>query len=96
MGFTVPAVHYSALATLLPELTNSKSQHSIEHKANVRFKLNQIFKKLLSNDQQMIPTKTEERTQLSDSTDDEDRPALMVKNPSNKNSGNRTFTEQKI
>jgi len=49
MGFIAPAVHYSALATLPPELTSSKSQHIITHTASIRVKLSEIFKKLLNN-----------------------------------------------
>lgn len=97
MGFTVPAVHYSALATLPPELTTSKSQHSIKHTANVRFKLSQIFKKLLNDDipnKQTISTETKKQIQLPEITEKENDTSTVIKNPANNNSGHRTFIGQ--
>jgi hypothetical protein len=97
MGFTAPAVHYSALATLPPELTSSKSQQSIRHNASIRFKLNQIFKKLLNNDlhnEQTITTEIEEQIRLSKTKEKENETSTILKNPSNNNSGNRISTGQ--
>ena len=50
MVFTAPAIHYSALTTMPPLLTPTKSHHSIKSSATVRLKLNQLFKKRLNND----------------------------------------------
>jgi len=94
MGFIVPAVHYSALATLPPERTSSKSQQSIKNTANIRVKLNQIFKKLLNNEH-TITTANEEQIELLKTTvrspetiEKGNDISTIVKNPNN-NSGNR-------
>ncbi|CAF0931985.1 unnamed protein product [Rotaria sp. Silwood1] len=106
MVFTAPTVHYSALATLPPELTSSKSHQSIKHTASVRFKMNRIFKKLLHNDihnEHTIRTEIKEHNQLPKSdvhlseTIEYNNDAYIstaVKNPNNSNTDNRTLTEQ--
>jgi hypothetical protein len=93
MGFTVPAVHYSALATLPPELTTSKSQHSIPNTASVRFKLSQIFKKLLNDDIHSKQT-MEKQIQLPEISEKENDTSIVIKNPANNNSGHRTSIGQ--
>jgi hypothetical protein len=50
MVFVAPAVHYSALTTVLAEPSTWKSQATIPHTASVRHKLNQMFKRLLHSD----------------------------------------------
>jgi hypothetical protein len=99
MGFTAPAVHYSALATLPPELTSSKTQQSIKHTASVPSKLSQIFKKLLNNEH-AITTEIKEQIQspkttvrLSETVEKGNDTSIVVKNPNN-NSGNRTSIGQ--
>ncbi len=97
MGFTVPAVHYSALATQPPELATSKSQHSITTTANVRFKLSEIFKKLLNDDNHSkptIPIGTDKQIQLPEITEKDNDTSIVIKNPANNNSGHRTSIGQ--
>ena len=97
MGFTVPAVHYSALATQPPELTTSKSQHSISNTTNVRFKLNEIFKKLFNDDNHSkptIPIGTDKQIQLLEITEKENDTSIVIKSPANNNSGHRTLIGQ--
>jgi hypothetical protein len=100
MVFTAPAVHYSALATLPPEPTASKSQQSINHTGNVRFKLNRIFKRLLNNDIQnehIITTELAKSTlHLTEVTEKEnkDDTSIIVKSPNNNNSGHRVSIGQ--
>ena len=94
MGFTVPAVHYSALATLPPELTSSKSQYSINNTPTVRVLLSELFKKLLNNNN--IHNEIKEQIQLSttsahlsENIDKENNIGSVIKNPNNNNSGNQ-------
>ncbi|CAF0896572.1 unnamed protein product [Rotaria sordida] len=106
MVFTAPAIHYSALATLPPELTSSKSHQSIKHTASVRFKMSRIFKKLINNDihnEHTIRTNIKEHIELpkidvhlSETIEHDNDPSIstVVKNPNNSNSDNQTLTEQ--
>ena len=96
MGFTVPAVHYSALATLPPGLTTSKSQQSFKHTTTIQFKLNQIFKKFINNDihNQLIGPSKPVLQSPETIEKENDNLLTVVKNPNNNNSGNRTITGQ--
>ena len=85
MGLTVPAVHYSALASLPPDFASSISQHT----PSLRLKLNQIFKKLLNHDlhhEQTMATETIEEKENGQS--------VVLNNPNNNNSDERTFLTQ--
>ena len=108
MVFIAPAVHYSALATLPPELTLAKSQQSIKHTASIRFNLSRIFKRLLTHDihnEHTITTEIEEHVQLpkialrlSETTEKENdnNTSTFVKNPNNNNSGSGISTGQEL
>lgn len=80
MGLTVPAVHYSALASLPPDYASSISQHT----PNFRLKLNQLFKKLLSHEIHHESIEGNENDQ-----------SIVLDNPNNNNSDNRTLTESR-
>lgn len=103
MGFTVPAVQYSALATLPPELTSSKSQHSIAHTTNVRVILNQILKKLLNNNNNIIHNEQTITTELynkipvdlSENIDNKENDVSIVsKTPNDNSSGHQISIEK--
>ncbi|CAF2396618.1 unnamed protein product [Rotaria sp. Silwood2] len=97
MVFIAPAVHYSALATLPPELTSSKSHQSIKHTASIRFKMNRIFKKLLNNDihnEHIQLPKTDVHLSETIEHNNDASISTVVKNPNNSNNDNRTLAEQ--
>jgi hypothetical protein len=89
MVFTAPAVHYSALATLPPELTTSKSQQSFKRTPSIQFKLSQIFKRLLNND--MLPKPAVHSPTITEKRNDID-PSTIIKKPNNNNSGGNVTT----
>ncbi|CAF3588244.1 unnamed protein product [Adineta steineri] len=102
MVIIAPAVHYSALATLPPEQTLSKSQQSLKHTTNIRFKLSRIFNRFLNNDQ-TCTTEIDKHVQLPSKSDfwqsetimkeNDNNTSLHVKNPNNNNSDHRTANE---
>lgn len=93
MGLTVPAVHYSALASLPPDFVSSISQQCIQYTPNVRLKLNQIFKKLLNHDPHSEPTiisseMIEEKENNPNNNNSDDRPFLSQTSTKSSSSGN--------
>lgn len=96
MGFTAPAVHYSALATLPPELTSSKSQHSITQTTSIRVVLGQILKKLLNNEQTITTELLKTPVCVSETIQKGNDTSLVLKNPNNNNSGNQISIGQEL
>ncbi|CAF1452051.1 unnamed protein product [Adineta steineri] len=102
MVIIAPAVHYSALATLPPEQTLSRSQQSLKHTTNIRFKLNRIFNRFLNNDQTntieidkhvQLPSKSDFWQSETIMKENNNNTSLHVKNPNNNNSDHRTANE---
>ena len=87
MGLTVPAVHYSALASLPPDIVSSINQ---QHTPNIRLKLNQIFQKLLNHDHHTKPRNITTET----IEEKENDPSIVLNNPNNNNSDDRTVSIQ--
>ena len=78
MAFVAPAVHYSALTTVLAEPSTWKSLATTSHTTNVRHKLSQVFKRLLHSDdlhERATFSKREQSTPFPTATTHVDRKA---------------------
>lgn len=89
MGFTAPAIHYSALSTLPLDLSAAKSSHS----TNIQSKINHLLTKFLSSDishGQVIETKSPEIKESNPS------PTIINENPNNNNSEHQVSTPTSV